>query len=170
MDADGIINKVSQSGLITIDLEEFYPEGERASYDITQNLWQGMALKEKEFREFISNNNWEVYKDKFVALYCSADAIIPQWAYMLLTNALRPYAKKTVFGNPEVLETVLFHEAIDKLDMEKYRDARVVIKGCSKLPVPVSAYIELTQRLLPVVKSLMYGEACSTVPVYKKKQ
>lgn len=166
---DEIINKVQQSGLITIDLEELYPKGERVEYDIAQNLWQGLALKEKDFREFISTNDWTYYKDKYVAIYCSVDAIIPTWAYMLLTSSIQPYAKKIVYGNSEHLERVLFHELIKNLDENKYKDARVVIKGCSDLPVPLSAYVDLTNKLLPVVKSLMFGEPCSTVPIYKKK-
>jgi len=167
--ADEIINKVAQSGLITIDLEDYYPKGERVIYDIAQNLFQGLALKEKEFREFISKNDWAVYKDKYVAIICSADAIIPTWAYMLITNAISPYAIKVIFGDTETLETILFSEAINKINTEQFRDARVVIKGCGNLPVPVSAYVELTNKLLPVAKSVMFGEACSTVPVFKKK-
>lgn len=166
---DEIINKVQQSGLITIDLEELYPKGERVEYDIAQNLWQGLALKEKEFREFISANNWSVYKEKYVAIHCSADAIIPTWAFMLLSSALQPYAKKIVFGTKEDLEKNIFAELISAIDENKYKDARVVIKGCSDLPVPVSAYVDLTNKLLPVVKSLMFGEPCSTVPIFRKK-
>lgn len=164
-----ITNKVQQSGLISIDLEELFPKGERASYDLAQNLWQGLALKEKDFREFISQNDWKSFQDKYVAIHCSVDAIIPTWAYMLLSTALQPYAKKIVYGNPEHLERVLFHELVSSIDEKKYQDARVVIKGCSNLPVPNSAYVDLTNKLLPVVKSLMFGEPCSTVPIYKKK-
>lgn len=169
MDSGEIINKVSQSGLITIDLEEYYPKGERVVYDLAQNLFQGIALKEKDFREFISRNDWAFYKDKYVAIICSADAIIPTWAFMLLTNSIAPFAKKVVYGNPETLETLLFSEEINKMDMEQFRDARIVIKGCGKLPVPVSAYVELTNKLLPFAKSVMFGEPCSTVPVFKRK-
>lgn len=166
---DEIINKVQQSGLITIDLEELYPKGERVEYDIAQNLWQGLALKEKDFREFISTNDWSVYKDKYVAVFCSADAIVPTWAFMLLSAALQPYAKKIVFGSKEELEKNIFSDLISSLNENNYKDARVVIKGCSDLPVPLSAYVDLTNKLLPVVKSLMFGEPCSTVPIYKKK-
>ena len=164
-----IKNKIANSGLITIDLEELYPKGERAEYDIAQNLWQGLALKEKDFRDFIGKNDWSTYQNKFVAIHCSVDAIVPTWAYMLLSTAIQPYAKKIVFGNLEHLERVLFHELILSIDENKYKDARVVIKGCSNLPVPTSAYVDLTNKLLPVVKSLMFGEPCSTVPLYKKK-
>lgn len=164
-----ITNKVQQSGLISIDLEELYPKGEREEYDLAQNLWQGLALKEKDFRAFIQQNDWKFYQDKFVAIHCSVDAIIPTWAYMLLSSAIQPYAKKIVYGNLEHLERVLFHELVSSIDEKKYEGARVVIKGCSNLPVPNSAYVDLTNKLLPVVKSLMFGEPCSTVPIYKKK-
>lgn len=164
-----ILNKIANSGLITIDLEDLYPKGERVSYDIAQNLWQGLALKEKDFREFIKTNDWSVYQDKYVAIHCSADAIVPTWAFMLLSTALQPFAKKIIFGSLEELENNLFSEVISNIKAEDYVDARVIIKGCSNLPVPTSAYVELTNKLLPVVKSLMFGEPCSTVPLYKKK-
>lgn len=164
-----IENKIANSGLITIDLEDLYPKGERVNYDIAQNLWQGLALKEKDFREFIKTNDWSIYQDKFVAISCSVDAIIPTWAFMLLSTAIQPYAKKIVFGNLEHLERILFHELVLSIDENKYKEAKVIIKGCSNLPVPTSAYVELTNKLMPVVKSLMFGEPCSTVPLYKKK-
>ena len=164
-----IINKVQQSGLITIDHEEYYPKEERVEYDLAQNLWQGLALKEKDFREFVSANDWSVYKNKLVAITCTADAIVPTWAFMLVSGSVQPYAKKIIFGNLQELESAVFSDIIQSLDANIFRDARVVIKGCSKLPVPVSAYVELTNKLLPVVKSLMFGEPCSTVPIYKKK-
>lgn len=163
-----IINKVAGSGIITIDLETFYPKGERRLIDIKDQLFHGLILKEKDFRDFIKTHNWAQYKDCFVAVTCSADAIIPTWAYMLLTLALQPYAKKVVFGDLEKLETVLMNESLQTINPEDYTDARVVVKGCGELPVPVNAYVELTARLQPVVKSLMYGEPCSTVPLYKK--
>lgn len=164
-----IENKIANSGLITIDLEDLYPKGERVSYDIAQNLWQGLALKEKDFREFIKTNDWSFYQDKYVAIHCSTDAIIPTWAFMLLSTALQPYTKKIIFGSLEELENNLFSEVISNIKAEDYVDARVIIKGCSNLPVPTSAYVELTNKLMPVVKSLMFGEPCSTVPLYKKK-
>lgn len=163
-----IVNRVAKSGLINIDLEELYPKGEQLLYDMKDNLWQGFALKEKDFRQFVKENDWSFYKDKYVAIHCSVDAIIPTWAFMLLTTALAPYAKKVVYGSLQDLQTILFEEIIDELDMEDYRDSRVVIKGCSKKEVPVSAYVKLTEKLLPIVKSLMYGEACSSVPIYKQ--
>jgi hypothetical protein len=163
-----IVNKVSQSGLITIDLEEFYPEGKRVLFDIKDHLFQGLILREKDFREFIKNEDWNKYKDKFVALTCSADAIVPTWAYMLLTSQLEPVAKKVVFGNLETLETILYNDVLSKINTDDYKDARVVIKGCGNLPVPRAAFVQITSLLQPVVKSIMYGEACSTVPLYKK--
>ncbi|MBC7863949.1 MAG: DUF2480 family protein [Bacteroidia bacterium] len=166
---DEIVNKVSQSGLITIDLEEYYEPGERVLLDIKDKLFQGLILREKDFREYIKNENWEQYKNKFVAVTCTADAIVPTWAFMLLSIQLEPLAKKNVFGDLETLETILYNEKLKTLDLEKFRDGRIVIKGCGKLPVPRSAYVELTNILRPLAKSIMYGEPCSTVPLYKRK-
>lgn len=163
-----IVNKVAKSGLITIDLEEYHVPGERVVYDIKDNLWQGIALKEKDFRAFVKENDWSAYQDKLVAIHCSVDAIVPTWAYMLLTTALKPYAKHVVFGNLETLETVLFQQALSKINAEEYQDTRVVIKGCGNIPIPESAYVALMEMLLPFAKSIMYGEPCSTVPIYKK--
>lgn len=168
--SDEIINKVAQSGLITIDLEELYPQGERVLLDIKDRLFQGLILREKDFREFVSTHDWSQYKDKYVAVTCSTDAIVPTWAYMLLAVSLEPFAKKTVFGDLEMLEATLYNELLSKLDTGQYKDARIVIKGCSNLPVPRSAYVELTRLLRPVAKSIMYGEPCSTVPLYKAKK
>ena len=163
-----IVNKVSQSGLLTIDLEAFYPQGERVLFDITDLLFQGLILREKDFREFIKNEDWNKYKDKYVALFCSADAIVPTWAYMLLAAQLEPIAKKVVLGNLETLETILYSEILNQLNIQEYNDARIVIKGCGNLPVPKAAYVQITSLLRPVAKSIMYGEPCSTVPLYKK--
>lgn len=166
---ENFINKVAQSGLVTLDPAAFYPQGERVVYDIKDNLFMELILKEKDFREFVKTHDWAQYQDKYVAVTCSADAIVPAWAYMLLANRLAPYAKEVVFGDAEVLETVLFVKSITGLDVEQYRDQRIVIKGCGDIPVPVSAYVALTKKLTPVVKSLMFGEPCSTVPIYKKR-
>lgn len=165
---DEIVNKVAQSGIITVDLEEYYPEGKRVLLDIKPLLFQELILKEKDFREFIKNEDWSKYKDCYMAITCSNDAIVPTWAYMLLALALEPHAKKTVFGSLEILETVLFDEIVQKLDTTKFKDARVVIKGCGEKPVPVSAYVAITEKLKPLAKSIMYGEPCSTVPLYKQ--
>lgn len=163
-----IINRVAKSGIITINLEEFYPQGDRVLFDIKEHLFQGLILKEKDFRAFIKNEDWSVYTDKYVALICSEDAIVPTWAYMLLATQLAPFVKKVVFGDLETLETVLYNEILNALNINAYKEARVVIKGCGDLPVPKAAYVEITRLLLPVAKSIMYGEACSMVPLYKK--
>lgn len=164
-----IINKVAQSGIITINLEELYPDGERIAFDIAPHLVEGLMLREKDFREFVKAHDWSSYSGKYVALFCSTDAVVPQWAWMLLSTALAPYAKQIVFGSLEVLESELFTLMIDTMDITPFTDQRIVIKGCADKPVPVNAYVRLTARLTPIVKSLMYGEPCSTVPVYKKK-
>jgi hypothetical protein len=166
---ENIINKVAQSGLVTLDPAQFYAPGERVVYDIKDNLFHGLMLREKDFREFVKTHDWAQYQDKNVAVTCTADAIVPAWAYMLLANRLAPYAREVVFGDADVLETVLFVKEVARLDVEQYRDQRIVIKGCGDIPVPVSAYVELTQKLTPVAKSLMFGEPCSTVPIYKRR-
>lgn len=164
-----IVNKVANSGLITIDLEDYYPKGERVLFDIKDWLFEELLLKEKDFRAYVKEHNWEQYQGKYVALTCSTDAIIPGWAFILLVVELQPYTKRIVKGNLEKLETALYQEEIAKLDVSPFEDKRLIIKGCSNLPVPESAYIELVQKLRPIAKSLMYGEACSTVPLYKKR-
>ncbi len=163
-----IVNKVDQSGLMQFDLEELYQKGERVLFDLKGWLFEELILKEKNFREQIKNYDWNQYEDKFVALTCSVDAIVPTWAYMLIVSQLEPFAKKIVFGNSAKLEDELFREAISKLNAENFRNQKVVIKGCGD-HVPVSAYVEFTNFLRPLAKSIMYGEPCSTVPVYKSK-
>ena len=163
-----LINKVAQSALVTLNLEELIHPGERVVYDIKDNLFMGLILREKDFRAFIKENDWSVYSGKNVAIVNSADAIVPTWAYMLLTTKLHPYVNRYALGNLEDLEQVLFQEAIAKINPEEYRDAKVVVKGCGKIPVPNFAYVEIMNLLLPVVSSIMYGEPCSTVPIYKK--
>jgi hypothetical protein len=166
---ENIVNKVAQSGLVTLDPAAFYPAGERVVYDIKDNLFHGLILKEKDFREFVKGHDWTQYQDKNVAITCTADAIVPAWAYMLLANRMAPYAREIVFGDKQVLETVLFEKSMANANLEQYRDQRVVIKGCGDTEVPVSAYVELTKRLTPIARSLMFGEPCSTVPIYKRK-
>ncbi|MBS1527358.1 MAG: DUF2480 family protein [Bacteroidetes bacterium] len=166
---ENIVNKVAQSGLVTLDPAAFYPQGERVVYDIKDNLFQQLILREKDFREFVKNHDWAQYQGKNVAVTCTADAIVPAWAYMLIANRMAPYARDVVFGDQDTLEAVLFEKAIAGLDLEQYRDQRVVIKGCGEIDIPVSAYVELTRRLTPVAKSIMFGEPCSTVPIYKRK-
>ena len=169
MQEEQIINKVTNSGLVTFDLEDLYHKGERVIYDLKENLFMGMILKEKDFREFLKNHDWTQYTGKNIAIICSEDAIVPTWAYMLLTLKLQPVTNLVVFGNLEELENKLFFDALSKVDVEEFRGARVVVKGCSKVPVPTAAYVEITRLLQPVVQSLMFGEPCSTVPLYKKR-
>ena len=164
-----IINKVDKSGLISFNLEDYYPKQERKSIDLKNYLWQGLILREKEFRILIADTNWSEYQDKFVCVYCSNEAIIPVWAYMLIAAALEPFAQKIVFGDLKNLEESIFHDTLKNLDLSGYKDQRIIIKGCSKYPVPPSAYLEITTILKPLAKSIMYGEACSTVPIYKRK-
>jgi hypothetical protein len=163
-----IINRVAKSGIITLNLEDYYVDGDRVAYDIKQNLWQEIALKEKDFREFIKTNDWSVYNDQLVAIHCSVDAIIPTWAYMLLSIAIQPYAKRVFFGSLETMNQVIYEEQLNKIDFSQYEDVRIVIKGCGDKAVPESAYVTLTNKLLPYAKTIMYGEPCSTVPLYKK--
>lgn len=165
-----IVNRVASSSIKTFDLEEYYVPGERVLLDIKDQLYQGMILKEKPFREFIRANDWSRYQDKFVAITCSEDAIVPTWAYMLLTSVLDPFAKTVVFGGMEDLEVKIFYDALSQVDWRQYKDAKVVLKGCSKVHVPPAAYVEVTRRLRPYVASLMFGEPCSTVPVFKKSR
>ncbi len=167
--ADEIINRVASSKLVTLDLEDFYPEGKRVMFDIKDWLFEGFVLREKDFRNHVSEFNWDQYQDNYVALTCSTDAIIPGWAYMLLTVHLEPYAKKVVVGDLETLETSVYQDIINDINIEEYKDKPIIIKGCSNKPVPQNAYILLTNKLKPIAKSIMYGEACSSVPLYKNK-
>ena len=164
-----IKNRVTESKLITFDLEDFYPHGQRHFFDISQWLDQGIILREKDFRNYISKHNWSQYQDKYVALYCSTDAIIPDWAYMLIAVQLQNIARLSVIGNLEHLESIIYSQIISELDTSEYADAPVIIKGCSNKPVPANALVLLSQKLKPVAKSIMYGEACSSVPLYKRK-
>ena len=166
---ENIVNKVANSGLITLNLEEYFHNGERVVYDIKDNLFHGLMLKEQDFRAFIKEHDWSQYTDKNIAITCSTDAIVPTWAYMLLANKMKPFANEVVFGSLETLEAVLYTKALAKIDVNQYADERVVIKGCADLEVPVNAFVEITSLLTPVAKSIMYGEPCSTVPIYKKK-
>ena len=167
--ADEIVNRVAKSPLINIDLEQFYPQGKRVLFDIKDWLYEGLILREKDFREQLAQHNWEQYQDSYMALTCSTDAIIPSWAYLLITTYVSPFAKKVVVGDLTLLETTIFQELIHNLDLTVYQDKPIIIKGCSNKPIPDSAYTFLISRLQPVAKSIMYGEACSTVPLFKKK-
>ena len=163
-----IINKVANSALEVFDLEDYYPSGIRTQLDISQWLLEGLLLKEKDFREQLKNHEWKQYENHFVAIYCSTDAIIPAWATILVTVYLAPFANKVVTGTLNDLETALYQEILATLDFSQYRDKAVILKGCSKKPVPESAYIMAIQKLQPFAKSIMYGEACSAVPLFKK--
>ena len=165
--SEPIVNRVANSALITFNLEEYYHTGERVVYDIRQNLFQDLILKEKDFRTFVKEHDWQQYDGKNVALTCTTDAVIPTWAYMLLATAISPYANLVVFGDLVALEQALFQQALAKIDLEQFEDQRVVVKGCSKVEVPVFAYVEIIRLLQPITRSLMYGEPCSTVPIYK---
>lgn len=170
MREETIINRVASSSLITFDLEQLYVPGNRHVVDIKDQLYEGLILKEKEFRSFVKTENWSKFKDSFVAITCTADAIVPTWAFMLLAIVLQPFAKKIVFGSADDLEKILYKEALDAVDWNKFRDAKVVVKGCSRINVPVSAYVETVSRLQPIASNVMFGEPCSTVPLYKKSK
>jgi len=164
-----IVNRVDASSLITLNLEDFYPKEVRKVFDIKDYLFRGLIIKEKEFREALKNNNWQEYGNAHVAVYCSTDAIIPVWAYMLIATYLQPVSASIVLGNQEKLVETILLKNISAIDPIIYKDKRVVIKGCGDVYIPESAYLEITALLLPHVKSIMYGEPCSTVPVYKTK-
>ncbi|WP_299333266.1 DUF2480 family protein [uncultured Psychroserpens sp.] len=167
--AEEIVNRVALSKLMVVDLEDYYPEGERFVFDIKDWLYEGLVLREKEFRQYVKDYNWSAHQDQFVALTCSSDAIIPAWAFMLLTIELQSYTKKVCVGDLETLETSIYQDVINALDPEPYRDKPVIIKGCANKPVPTNAYIMLSNMLKPIAKSIMYGEACSSVPLFKRK-
>ena len=162
-------NKVAESGIVTIDLASLLPSNEIIVFDIKPYLFMELILKEKEFRAALLTTDWTIYQDKMVGIICSADAIIPMWANMLIVSALNPFAKAVYFGNENKVREQQLLENINTLNINEYNDQRVVIKGCGDTPIGESAYIAITQKLRPVVKSIMYGEPCSTVPVYKKK-
>ena len=165
-----IINRVAGSSIKIFDLEEYYVPGERILLDIKDQLYQGMILKEKSFRDFIKSHDWAQYQNKFVAITCSEDAIVPTWAYMLLASALQPFARTIVFGGLEDLETKIFFDTLSTVDWQQFTDAKVVIKGCSKVAVPTAAYVEATRQMRNFASSIMFGEPCSTVPVFKKSR
>ena len=168
--ADKIVNRVAKSALITFDLEKFYQIGTRKALDLSQWLEQGIILREKNFRKKLMEHDWKDYQDQFIALYCSSDAVLPAWASPLVTTYLQPFARKVVKGTLADLEIQLFSDEIRKIDLEAFKDKSVIIKGCSDKTVPEDAYVQLISKLQPVVKSLFYGEACSSVPLFKKKK
>ena len=164
-----IVNKVAGSGLVTLDLEKYMPENGIVTFDLKDHLFMGLILKEKDFREALKNMDWLPYQNKYVAITCSADAVIPVWAYMLVTTYLQPIAKDVYLGTETEFQKHLFLKNISNIETEQFRDQRIVVKGCGEVPVDNYAYAAVTKILLPVAKSIMYGEPCSTVPVYKKK-
>ncbi|OYU94642.1 MAG: hypothetical protein CFE21_15300 [Bacteroidetes bacterium B1(2017)] len=163
-----IENKVANSGLVTLNLEDYYEPAEKLVLDIKPWLFRELILKEKDYREFVKAHDWSQYAGKIVAFTCSSDAIIPVWAYMLLGVSVQPFAKRYFFASLPEVETILFQEALQKVDYSAFKDVRVIIKGCGQISIPVSAYVEITAKLQPFAKSIMYGEACSNVPVFKK--
>ncbi|MCK8480287.1 DUF2480 family protein [Psychroserpens algicola] len=167
--AEEIINRVALSKLMVVDLEDYYPEGERVVFDIKDWLYEGLVLREKEFRQSVKDYDWSKHQNQFIALTCSTDAIIPAWAYMLLSIELQAYAKKVCVGDLETLETSIYQDIINNLDVQPYLNKPLIIKGCAHKPVPANAYILLSAKLKSVAKSIMYGEACSSVPLFKKK-
>lgn len=164
-----LVNKVAESGLITLKMEEWISHAEIIELDIKQFLFRELILKEKEFRQSLKAFDYSHLKDKIVAIYCSSDAILPKWAFMLLTSNILPYSNKIYFGNKGEVEQKLLLQEINNLDISKFEGQRIVIKGCGKEEIPDFAFVEITKKLQPIVKSLMFGEACSTVPIYKKK-
>ncbi len=166
-DSPPIVNRVSSSSLISLDLEKYYHRGTCQVWDIKDQLYQGLILKEKDFRSFVKEHDWSQYQDQNIAIICSADAIVPTWAYMLVASALQPYAHHFVFGGLEVLERSLIQKALAEIPWDEYKEAKVVIKGCGDLPMAEFAYVEVTRILRGIAKSIMYGEPCSTVPIFK---
>ncbi len=163
------VNKVAESGLITIDLENWYPKGEIVVFDLKDYLFMGMIVKEKEFRDTLKNTDWEVYRNKMVSVVCSVDAIIPSWAFMLVASYLKPVCKELALATPEEMRKQVFLRNIQSINSVDYKDQRVIVKGCGDTPIGDFAYLEIARILRPVVRSLMYGEPCSTVPVFKKQ-
>ncbi len=169
MSTEPIENKVAKSGLITLEISSFVPKEPILDIDIKDHLWEGIAMREKDFRDFIKNNDWDKYQDSYVSVHCSADAIIPNWAYMLLASELTERAREIFFGTPEEFQKHRIIQAIKTLDTKDYENERVIVKGCGNELIDYAAYGYITSVLKPVVKSLMFGEPCSTVPIYKKR-
>ncbi len=167
---DEIVNKVANSSLEVFDLEDYYPKEISTQIDIAQWLFEGILLKEKDFRESLKNHDWSQYQNHLVAIHCSTDAILPAWASILVTTYVSPFAKKVVLGNINDLYTTVYQDILSKIDYSYYQDKPVILKGCSKKPVPETAYIIAIQELQKVAKSIMYGEACSAVPLFKKSK
>lgn len=168
--SDPFINKVAGSGIVTLDLETWYPRGETVVFDLKGFLFMEMILKEKDLREAFKALDWSVFQDKYVALTCSVDAIIPVWAWMLAASYLQPYAKEIVMGDEKELHRSIFLKNLQNINVNDFEGKRVVVKGCGEIPIGDFAYMEITKMLRPVAQSIMYGEPCSTVPVFKAKK
>lgn len=166
---ESIVNRVAESGIITLNLEDYYPKGEIDVFDLKDHLFMGLILKEKDFRAALLATDWSKYQNKNIAVTCTADAIIPVWAYMLVASYLQPFANEIFFGNKEELIAGVLQKNINAVDANTFADKRIVLKGCGDVKIPESAYLAMTAKLRPYAKSIMYGEPCSTVPVYKKK-
>lgn len=166
---EDIVNRVANSSLEVFDLEDYYPNGQRMVFDLKEFLFEGMVLREKEFRQQTENFRWEAFANAYVALFCSSEAIVPPWAYMLVASKLAPYAQKVVLGSADELEASLYQDILNNIDVSHLKDKPVIIKGCSKKPVVQAAYVMAVEKIQPIAKSIMYGEACSAVPVFKKK-
>ena len=167
--SEEIINRIANSKLVTFDLEDFYPKGKRILFDISHWLLEGLILREKDFREKADSHDWSQYQGSFIALHCSTDAIVPGWAYMLLSLRAAPFANKVAVGTLQDLESILYTEILQNMDFSEFKDKPVIIKGCAHKPIPQNAYVLLAQKLQPVAKSIMYGEACSSVPLFKRR-
>ena len=165
---DKIVNRVENSSLVQINLDEFYPIGERVIFDLKNNLHENLVLIEKDFRSFVNNNDWSVYQDKYVGIICSSDAIVPLWAFMLVALKIQPFAKKVVLGNNSTIEKAIFESIFSEVDFAQYQDKNVIIKGCGKYPIPEFVFVEFSLKLQPFAKNIMFGEACSAVPLLKK--
>jgi len=163
-----LINRVANSGIITIDLETFFPKHEVVGFDLKGWLFKEMILKEKDFRAALKEHDWSQYQDKVVSIFCSVDAIIPTWAYMLISSYCNGIAKDLFQGEVEAYYSFYYKNLLSTIDYTQYQDKRVVIKGCSNVPVPTIAYMEITEKLKPYAQSVMYGEPCSTVPIFKR--
>lgn len=166
---DEIVNRVEKSGLEQVNLDDYYPSGERITFDLKNVLMDEMILVEKDLRAFVKEKDWTIYKDKYVNVICSADAIVPLWAFMLIVSSIKPYAKKVVMGTGQDLEKAIFNNVLDELDFTQFADKNVIVKGCGKHPIPEAVFVDFTYRLQSVAKNIMFGEACSAVPLFKRK-
>lgn len=165
-----ITNRVEESNLIQVNLDEYYPKGERVIFDLKICLKDELVLIEKDFRTFVKENDWSQYQEKYVAIICSADAIVPLWAFMLVASQIKPFAKKVIFGTKDDLEKVIFNEVLSGIDFTQFHDKNVIVKGCGKHPIPEPVFVDFSVKLQEYAKSIMFGEACSAVPLYKKKK